>query len=141
MRRRVNAEAEILVVEDEPSIGRLLKDFLAKLGFETRFAASGREAVAAIEKSPPDLVLLDLYLPHLNGVQVLEKLRHRWPSGLPFGVLVLTGSREEPLLEQALDLGATDVLLKPFNLTQLEIALRVQLVLKPPMMSMQSPTA
>jgi two-component system, OmpR family, KDP operon response regulator KdpE len=126
------AEADILVVEDEPSISRLLKVFFASLGYQTRFAASGTEAVAVIEKAPPDLVLLDMYLPNLNGVQVLHKLRSRFGSELPFGVIVLTGSREEPLLQEALDLGATDVLLKPVNLSQVELAVRVQLLLKPP---------
>jgi DNA-binding response OmpR family regulator len=130
---RPAAEADILVVEDEPSIGRLLKVFFASLGFQTRFAASGAEAVALIEKSPPDLVLLDIYLPTFNGVEVLHKLRRRWESDLPFGVIVLTGSREEPLLQEALDLGATDVLLKPVNLSQVELAVRVQLLLKPPL--------
>jgi CheY-like chemotaxis protein len=126
-------EAEILVVDDEPSMGRLLKTFFAGLGFQTRFAASGTEALAAIEKSPPDVVLLDMYLPQFNGVELLQRLRNRWPTDLPFGVVVLTGSREEPLLQQALKLGATDVLFKPVDLSQVELAVRVQLVLKPPL--------
>jgi CheY-like chemotaxis protein len=132
---RSRAEADILVVEDEPSVGRLLKVFFASLGFQTRFAASGTEAVAVIERSPPDLVLLEIYLPHLNGVQVLHKLRSRFETDLPFGVIVLTGSREEPLLQEALNLGATDVLLKPVNLSHVELAVRVQLILKPPLLA------
>jgi CheY-like chemotaxis protein len=128
----------ILVVDDEPSIGKLLKQFLASLGYEVRFAATGREALALIEKAPPDLVLLDIYMPQVNGVEVLKRLRASWPDELPFGVIILTGSRDEPLLQQTFLLGAFEVLLKPVSLEQLELAVRVQLLLKDPRRSAHS---
>jgi CheY-like chemotaxis protein len=128
----------ILVVDDEPSIGKLLKQFLASLGYDVRFAATGREALALIDKAAPDLVLLDIYMPHVNGVEVLKHLRASWPEELPFGVIILTGSRDEPLLQQTFALGAFEVLLKPVSLEQLELAVRVQLLLKEPRRSAHS---
>jgi CheY-like chemotaxis protein len=125
-------DAEILVVDDEPMVGQLLKSFLNGLGFRTRFAATGSEALAALERALPDVMLLDIYMPGYSGVEVLRRLRARWPDEFPFGVIILTGSRQEPLLEEVLALGAFDVLLKPIQLEQLELALRTQLTLKPP---------
>jgi two-component system nitrogen regulation response regulator NtrX len=129
---RPHRDAEILVVDDEPMIAQLLKKYLNNLGFRTRFAATGREALAALERALPDVMLLDIYMPGYSGVEVLRTLRARWPNDFPFGVIILTGSRHEPLLEEALALGAFEVLLKPIELTHLELALRTQLTLKPP---------
>jgi CheY-like chemotaxis protein len=120
----------ILIVDDEPGICTLLKQFFTKLGYQTRFAATGAEALALIEKRPPDLIILDVYMPVLNGVELLRRLKTRWPTSLPFGVIILTGSSDEPLLQEALALGAFDVLLKPVSIKQLELAVRVQLVLQ-----------
>jgi DNA-binding response OmpR family regulator len=61
---------------------------------------------------------------------MLRRLKQRWPAGLPFGVIILTGSSDEPLLQEALTLGAFDVLLKPVSIKHLELAVRVQLVLQ-----------
>jgi CheY-like chemotaxis protein len=122
----------ILIVDDEPGICTLLKQFLTKLGYQTRFAATGAEALALIEKRPPHLVILDIYMPALNGVELLRRLKGRWPSHLPFGVIILTGSSDEPLLQEALALGAFDVLLKPVSIKHLELAVRVQLLLQGP---------
>lgn len=124
--------ADILVVDDEPTVGRLLKDFLGGHGYHVRVAAGGREALACIEQARPDLVILDLLMPDCDGVEVLLEIRRHWPSEWPFGVIVLTGSRDVPLLETALALGAFDVLLKPVDLPQLELAVRAQLVMRPP---------
>jgi DNA-binding response OmpR family regulator len=118
----------ILVVEDEPSVAKLLREFFRSLGFQVRFAATGSEGLALIEKAPPSLLVLDIYLPHMDGVEVLRRLRARWSEKLPFGVIILTGSRDEPLLQEALSLGAFDVLLKPVSIKQLELAVRIQLL-------------
>ena len=125
-------EAEILVADDNPVICQLLTDFLGGQGFHVRTVATGREVLRAIEERPPHIVVLDLYMPEGDGVEVLRRLRQRWPREFPFGVIILTGNRQEPLLEAALALGAFDVLLKPVSLVQLELAVRAQLALKPP---------
>jgi two-component system response regulator AtoC len=120
----------VLIVDDEPSICTMLKQFFTHLGLQSRFAATGTEALALIDKKPPDLVILDIHMPGLNGVEVLRRLQSKWPSGLPFGVIILTGSSDEPLLEEALGLGAFDVLLKPVSIKHLELAVRVQLLMQ-----------
>jgi DNA-binding response OmpR family regulator len=125
------AEAEILVVDDEPAIARLLQEFLEGLGFGVR-GPSGQAALAAIDQSLPDAMLLDLYMPTVDGVEVLRHLRQRWPTSWPFAVIILTGRRDEPLLEAALALGAFDVSLKPINFDQLELALRTHLARRAP---------
>lgn len=124
-------DADILVVDDEPALRQLLQDFLRRQGFRVRIAANGQEALTAIEQVLPRLVLLDLYMPGLDGVGVLRRLREHWPKGFPFGVIVLTSSREEPLLQASLALGAFDVLLKPVHLDQVELAVRTNLALRP----------
>jgi CheY-like chemotaxis protein len=121
----------VLVVEDEPVVSSLLKHFLARLNLSGRFAANGVEALALIEARPPNLILLDLNMPRMGGIEVLRTVRSRWPEGLPFGVIVLTGLKDGPLLEEAMALGAADVLLKPVSLELLELAIRVQLILQP----------
>jgi DNA-binding response OmpR family regulator len=123
--------ATVLVVEDEPVVCSLLKEFLVQLNLSGRFAANGVEAIALIEARPPDLVLLDINLPRMGGVEVLRWARRRWPAGYPFGVLVLTGVKDEPLLQEALKLGAADVLLKPVSMEVLELSVRVQLAVRP----------
>jgi CheY-like chemotaxis protein len=118
----------VLIVDDEPSICTLLRQFFTHLGLQSRFAATGTEALALIEKKSPDLVILDIYMPGMTGVEVLRRLQARWPSGFPFGVIILTGSTDEPLLQEALGLGAFDVLLKPVSIKHLELAVRVLLM-------------
>jgi CheY-like chemotaxis protein len=120
----------VLIVDDEPSICTLLKQFFTHLGLQSRFAATGTEALALIDRRPPDLVILDIYMPGMTGVEVLRQLQTRWPSGLPFGVIILTGSTDEPLLQEALSLGAFDVLLKPVSIKHLELAVRVQMLMQ-----------
>lgn len=125
------SDADILIVDDEPDICTLLKDFLRRQGFRVRVARNGQEASAAIEQVLPHVVILDLYMPNSDGIGLLRHLRERWPKDFPFGVIVLTSSREEPLLQTALALGAFDVLLKPINLDQVELAVRTKVALLP----------
>lgn len=121
----------VLVVEDEPVVSSLLKEFLTRLNLSGRFAANGVEALALIEARSPDLILLDLNMPRMGGIEVLRWVRKRWPVDLPFGIIVLTGLKDEPLLQEAMALGAADVLLKPVSLELLELSVRVQLILRP----------
>ena len=121
----------VLVVEDEPVVSSLLKEFLTRLNLSGRFAANGVEALALIEARSPDLILLDLNMPRMGGIEVLRWIRKRWPVDLPFGIIVLTGLKDEPLLQEAMALGAADVLLKPVSLELLELSVRVQLILRP----------
>lgn len=119
--------ATILLVDDEAEIGALLGEFLRRRGYVVKIAQSGETALEMIRAEPPDLVLLDIYMPGLNGVEVLRRLRR---EGSNVGVIMVTASQEEPLLKTAMDLGAFDVLTKPVDLGQLELAVLVKLTLQ-----------
>ena len=121
--------ATILLVDDERGICDLVGEFLKRRGYRIQTAYGGEEALAKIEQEPPDLVLLDIYMPGINGVDVLRRLVKSQFAG---GVIMLTASQEEPLLKTAMDLGAFDVLSKPVDLDQVEMAVMVKLMLNAP---------
>jgi len=122
--------ATILVVDDEPANLQLAKQFLSRKGYRVETAQTGEEALALIQQHPPDLVLLDLYMPGINGVEVLRRLTApSFPVKPPPDVIVATASVDEPLLKDCLALGVSEVLLKPLDLKQLELAITVALIL------------
>lgn len=118
--------ASILVVDDEAIVSSLLAQFLSRRGYRVRTAANGREALALVEQEIPQMIVLDLYMPGMNGVKVLRDLRARQYTS---GVLVLTASQDEKLLQEALELGSVDVIGKPVNLERLVLAIQVGLML------------
>jgi two-component system, OmpR family, KDP operon response regulator KdpE len=110
----------ILVVDDEVEIRRALKTGLSDHGFEVEAAATGEEALAAAAVRRPDVVLLDLGLPGLDGFAVLTRLRERSRAA----VIVLSVMADERDKVRALDLGADDYLVKPFGLEELLARIR-----------------
>lgn len=117
----MSAGQTILIVDDEPQIQRFLGHALMAAGYETRLAASGHAALASIAAQEPDLMILDLGLPDMNGKEVIERLRLR--SDLP--VIVLSAHDQEMERIMALDLGADDFVAKPFGIGELLARLRV----------------
>lgn len=113
----------ILVVDDEPQIRRALRTNLTVRGYEVLEAGDGRAALTAIADHHPDLVLLDLGLPGLDGIEVLHGLRG-W-SDVP--VIVLTVRDREDDKVEALDAGAVDYVTKPFGMNELLARMRAQL--------------
>lgn len=111
----------ILVVDDEPAIRRFLTPFLAAEGYAVIEAATGREALALAESHDPDVILLDLGLPDLDGEEVLRAL----PMWRRARVIVLSVRSRERDKVTALDLGASDYLTKPFSLAELAARIRV----------------
>ena len=116
----------ILVVDDEPQIRDLLKRFLALRGYKVRVASDGQQALTMVEQEAPQLIVLDVYMPGINGVEVLRQLRRRKFTG---GVILLTGSQDDKLLQEALDLGSVDVMGKPVDLERLALAIQVGCIL------------
>ncbi|HWW62663.1 MAG TPA: response regulator transcription factor [Thermoanaerobaculia bacterium] len=106
----------ILIVEDERSLREALIDLLGRRGFEVDAAADGISAVARGEQSDIDLVLLDLALPRLDGVEVCRRLRMARPA-LPILILTARGSEEDRV--RGLEAGADDYLTKPFGSAEL----------------------
>lgn len=111
----------IMVVDDEPQIVRALSINLRARGYEVTTAGDGTEAVAVADLAPPDLVILDLGLPDLDGVDVITRLRAR--SAVP--ILVLSGRSDSADKVEALDAGADDYVTKPFGMDELLARLRV----------------
>jgi len=110
----------ILVVDDEVEIRRALKTGLTDHGFEVEVAATGEEALSAAAARRPDVVLLDLGLPGLDGFAVLTRLREHSRAA----VIVLSVMADERDKVRALDLGADDYLVKPFGLEELLARIR-----------------
>jgi two-component system phosphate regulon response regulator PhoB len=116
-----------LVVEDEPDIAALIAYQLTREGFRVETAGNGPEALEAIGREVPDLVVLDRMLPGLSGDEVLARLKaERATSSVP--VLVLTAKREQEDRIAGLELGADDYLTKPFS--PRELVLRARAILK-----------
>src|SRR3569832_803860 len=117
----------VLVVDDEPDIVALEAYHLAKAGYRVSTAASGTEAIDAVRRERPALLVLDLMLPGMTGYEVLEQIRTNEPMR-DEAVLMLTARREEPDRIKGLSLGADDYLTKPFS--PQELVLRVGAILR-----------
>jgi two-component system KDP operon response regulator KdpE len=117
------AGQRILIVDDEPQIGRALRIILSAHGYDVRVATSGEEGLDLAATSAPDVVVLDLVLPGMSGLEVCAELR-TW-SQVP--ILILSARGEERDKVQALDLGADDYLTKPFGADELTARLRALL--------------
>ncbi|MBI4402178.1 MAG: response regulator [Nitrospirae bacterium] len=116
----------ILVVDDEPMLRGLLSQFLTIRGYRVRTAKNGPEALAQVQQEQPRMVILDLYMPGMNGVEVLRQLRAQDYKG---GAIALTASQDEQLLQETLDLGLVDVMGKPVDLERLALVIQVGLAL------------
>lgn len=101
----------ILVVDDEPKVARLARDYLEKNGFRVLTAADGQSALTTARREKPDLVILDLMLPHMDGREVCRILRRE--SDVP--VIMLTALSEEIDQVTGLEIGADDYITKPFS--------------------------
>jgi two-component system phosphate regulon response regulator PhoB len=122
------ADAErVLVVDDEPDIVALVAYHLAKSGYSVSTAASGPEGLELARRDKPALVVLDLMLPGLSGLEVMQQLRAD-PRTSRIAVLMLTARREESERIEGLTLGADDYLTKPFS--PQELVLRVGAILR-----------
>jgi len=114
----------VLVVDDEPKIVEVVGDYLRRAGFSVNTAADGNGAVASARARPPDLVVLDLGLPGLDGLDVARELRR----ASPVPIIMLTARGDETDRVLGLELGADDYIVKPFS--PRELVARVRAVLR-----------
>lgn len=103
--------AKILFIEDEPGLQKALGEFLQRHGYEVIAALNGADGLDAARRDRPDLILLDLILPRLPGIEVLKQI-HREPDLAAIPVIVLTNVDSNEAVEQAVELGAKAYLIK-----------------------------
>jgi two-component system alkaline phosphatase synthesis response regulator PhoP len=120
----MKAMRTVLVVEDELKIARLIRDYLEQAGFAVETATDGKGAVASARQHKPDLIILDLGLPEMDGLDVIRTLR----SGSNVPVVVVTARADEADRVVGLELGADDYIVKPFS--PKELVARVRAVLR-----------
>lgn len=115
-----NRARRVLVVDDEANMRRVLEIMLARQGYKTWSAANGREAVAHLAEQPVDLVISDLRMPDMNGIELLRRLRETG-NRVPLIMITAQGTIESAV--EAMRLGACDYLLRPFDVETLDLAI------------------
>ncbi|MCC2640432.1 MAG: putative Response regulator, CheY-like [Nitrospira sp.] len=118
-------DEQILVVDDDVMARELLVRFLSLRGYRVRSARDGREALHLIEESAPDLLILDLAMPEMDGVDVLRTLREREYAGR---IIILSGHQNDALLTEAWKFGPQEVLDKPIDLERALMAVQLVMV-------------
>jgi two-component system, OmpR family, KDP operon response regulator KdpE len=115
--------AKILIVDDEPQITRVLRTALSTQGYSIRIAANGVEGMEAVHAWKPDLLITDVSMPEMNGVELCREVRA--VSEVP--IIVLSVRNQELMKIEALDAGADDYVTKPFSIQELQARVRAQL--------------
>jgi two-component system, OmpR family, response regulator ResD len=121
-----HSRGSVLVVDDEPTIAEVVARYLERAGYRTRVAADGLAAIEAAARQRPDLVVLDLMLPRIDGLEVMRRLREQDRERI--AVILLTAKSEEADRVIGLRLGADDYVVKPFS--PAELVARVDAVLR-----------
>ena len=115
---------KILVVDDDPEVRTATRDFLSSKGYEVVVAEGGREALRLLDASPPDVVLLDVAMPDMDGMETLKRIVAAHPT-MP--VIMVTANADIEITSKVLQLGAADYVPKPFDLDYLDQAISIQL--------------
>lgn len=116
---------KILVVDDEAEVVRLLQDFLTSKGYEVATALNGLEALAKVREMKPDIVLLDIIMPGMGGIDTLKEIKKIDPT---IAVIMVTAVVDEELANRAVKLGAFDYITKPINIDYLETCVMVKMI-------------
>lgn len=111
------AGRKILIVDDEEDVRMFLEDFLSERDLRVETAANGDEALKKVADFHPDVVLLDVMMPGVDGMECLERIKDKYPK---IHVIMLTALKDEVRMEKAKKLGAYDYVVKPFSLDYLE---------------------
>ena len=111
---------KVLVVDDEDDVRLFLQDFLSERDLQVSAAGSGEEALEHISKDKPDIILLDLMMPGMDGLECLETIKKQYSD---INVIMITALNDEARVAKAKKLGAFNYILKPFSLSYLETEL------------------
>lgn len=114
-------DGKILIVEDDVDLRETLGRALAREGYQVSFAADGSEGVSLVRKWPYDLAIVDLVMPKMGGIRMLEELRG---LGLTVPTIVITAFGDRFLYQRAMELGASEFLVKPVKLVEIYRAVR-----------------
>ena len=117
----------ILVVDDDQQTRQIVKIFLTRQNYLVEEAENGEQALSITERVQPDLVLLNIVLPDMSGLEILQIIKRKYPE---LGVIMLTGLNQEAVWKKAMLSGATDYITKPFSYDQLRTNLTAHLPLK-----------
>jgi len=117
--------ARVLIADDDPFTRDILCRFLSEKGFEIDTAMDGKRALESIEKFAPDIVLLDIRMPVMDGVECLRRIR---AGACDCGVIMISGVSDSELARETLTMGAADFILKPFDLSYLEASVLAKLL-------------
>jgi len=117
--------SSIMIVDDEPDILIVLGEFLSKEGFRVLTAKDGRQAIDKVKENGIDLILLDMAMPDMNGIETLREIKKIKPD---VSVIMITAYRDAEKVVEAFRLGAYDCIFKPFDLKYLRQAVMVKLL-------------
>lgn len=120
--------ARIMVVDDDSSVRRMLSQYLKSEGYDVLEAESGEQALSYARDSASDLILLDIEMPGIDGLETLRRLRREAPDSV---VVMVSGINDEQRAVRSLEEGARDYIRKPFELQHLRAILQQQLTLRP----------
>ncbi len=115
--------SRILIVDDEEDICTMLADFLDDCGYETFCATTGKEALSLLKAARPHLMLLDIRMPEMSGIDILREVR---VVDQEIGVIMITGYQDVEIAQEALKMGASDFVTKPIDLNYLETSVQVK---------------
>ena len=111
----------ICIVDDEPSILHTLSSILEDEGYQVTIAKTGKEALKVIQREPPDVVMLDVWMPEIDGLEVLKRVREQFPNVM---VIMMSGHGSVETAVKAIKLGVYDYLEKPLDLEKIPILVR-----------------
>lgn len=117
--------ARVLVVDDSVTVCNVLEEFLRSRGYDVYTALDGPTAIAKVKELRPHIVLIDIIMPGMGGIEVLKEIKRIDPS---VGVIMLTGVGDDELGRRTLELGAYEYITKPINFEYLENALMVKTI-------------
>ena len=122
----MNAKKKIVLAEDNSVLSLLLKLKLEKDGYELLMAENGKQAIEFIENENPDLVLTDIMMDYVSGLEVISHVRNKLKSNVP--ILVFSSSGQEEMVLNAFNLGANDFMSKPLSPNELSIRVKRMLL-------------
>ena len=119
----MNKEKTILVVDNEVVVCNALKKFLTKKGYKVSIALNGEEAIKKVKRKSPCIILLDIKMPKMHGIEVLQRIKEIDKN---IGIIMITAVKDEKIGRRCMELGAYDYITKPLGLEYLENVLMVK---------------